>query len=278
MSKKILAAFDGTRYSEGASKYAIQKAKVTGSLLIGVFIQDIRYLNYTYAYAWDQPFIDFSSIETAQKEEKEKINLNIKLFHRACEESGVKHKVHLDKGVPLQELLNESAFSDLIIIDSHTSFFSLGDNNPSPFLKDFLADSHCPVLIVPHQQISFDKAVLCYDGGPSSVFAVKQFSYLFREMEKTRTIVVSVNQQSSNHIKDGHNFKDLMHCHFQNVEYELLHGNAEQELINYLKINGENTLVVMGAYGRSSLSRMFHQSLSNRVIKEMSIPVFITHQ
>ena len=276
--KKILAAFDGTRYSEGASKYAIEIAKATNSMLVGVFIQDMRYMNFTYAYAWDQPFVDFNSIEASQKEEKEKIDLNIKLFHTACDAKGVHHKVHLDKGVPLQELLTESVFADFIIIDSQTSFFSLGDKNPSPFLQDFLSDSHCPVLIVPHHYTFFDKAVLCYDGSPSSVYAIKMFSYLFPELEDLKTIIVTVNEQSSTHVKEGWNFKDLIRVHFQNSEYEVLKGNAEQELIDYLKRNGENAIIVMGAYGRNAISRLFHQSLSNRVIQEINVPVFITHQ
>ena len=49
--------------------------EATHSLLVGVFIQDMRYINFTYAYAWDQPFVDFKSIETSQNEEKEKIDL-----------------------------------------------------------------------------------------------------------------------------------------------------------------------------------------------------------
>ena len=276
--KKILAGFDGTKYSEGASKYAIEIAKATNSMLVGVFIQDMRYLNMTYAYAWDQPFIDFTSIENSQKEEKEKIELNIKLFKRACEEKGVHHKIHLDKGVPLQELLSETAFSDLIILDSHTSFFSLGDESLSPFLKDFLADSHCPVLIVPHHYTLFDKVVLCYDGSPSSLYAIKMFSYLFSELDDLKTTVVSVNEKSSNHLKEGSNLKDLVRAHYKDAQYEVLKGDAEKELLDYLKRTGENSIVVMGAYGRSSISRLFHQSLSNKVIQEINVPVFITHQ
>ena len=278
MSKKILAAFDGTKYSDGASKYAIEIAKLTDSLLVGVFVQDMRYINFTYAYAWDQPFVDMSAIESSQKEEKEKIDLNIKLFHGACEEKGVKHKVHLDKGVPLQELIHESAFSDLIILDSHTSFFTIGNNSPSPFLKDFLADSHCPVLIVPHTYTFFDKAVMCYDGTPSSVYAIKAFSYLFPQLDKLNTVILSVNEKTTNHLKDGNNLKDLVHAHFKNANFEVLNGDANDQLVGYLKQNGQNALVVMGAYGRNAISRLFHQSLSNKVIKELNSPVFITHQ
>lgn len=276
--KKILAAFDGTRYSEGSSKYAIEIAKATNSLLVGVFIQDMRYLNYTYAYAWDQPFIDLATLEQSHAGEKEKIDLNMKLFKRACEEKGVHHKTHLDRGVPLQELVNESTFADVIIIDSQTGFFTLGDNSPSPFIKDLLSDSHCPVLIVPHSYSFFDKAVLCYDGSPSSVYAIKMFGYLFPELNDLQTTVVTVNETSTNHVKGGGNFKDLVHVHFKNAEYVVLNGNAEEELINYLKLNGDNSIVVMGAYGRSAVSRMFHQSLSNRVLQELNVPVFITHQ
>ncbi|MFN8299056.1 MAG: universal stress protein [Chitinophagales bacterium] len=276
--KKILAAFDGTKYSEGASRYAMEIAKATNALLVGVFIQDMRYLNFTYAYAWDQPFVDFTAIEQSQQEEKDKVALNIDLFKRACEERGIHHKIHLDKGVPLQELLKESTFADIIIIDENTGFFSVGNTTPNVFVKDMLADSHCPVLIVPHHYHYFDKVFLCYDGSPSSVFAIKQFAYLFPEMNDLQTTVVTVNEKSSNHIKEGYNFKDLINAHFKEAEYQVLHGNPEEELINFLKNNASNAIVVMGAYGRSGLSRMFHQSLSNRVIKDLNVPVFITHQ
>lgn len=277
--KKILAAFDGTKYSEGASKYAIEIAKATNSLLVGVFIQDMRYLSYTYAYAWDQPFIDFTTIEASQKEEKQKIDLNIKLFNHHCEEKDIQYKVHLNKGVPLQELLQESTFADFIVIDENTSFFSLGDQKPSPFMKDFLSDSYCPVLIVPHTYHFFDRAVFCYDGSPSSAYAMKMFSYLFSGLKGLRYTIVSVNEKSSNHLKEGENIKDLIKVHFDHVDYEVLHGNPEEELMKYLKSGkADHAVVVMGAYGRNAMSRFFHASLSNKVIDETHLPVFITHQ
>jgi nucleotide-binding universal stress UspA family protein len=276
--KKIIAAFDGQRYSEGATKYAIELATASDSLLVGVFIQDMRYLNYTYSYVWDQPFVDFTAIDESQAEEKEKIDLNIKLFRNSCEEQGVNYKVHLDKGVPLQELLRESIFSDLLIIDSHTGFFSIGNEQPSPFLKDLLVDSHCPVLIVPHTYSAFDKLVLSYDGSPSSVHAIKMFSYLFPELDDMPTTLVSINENSSNHLASGTNIKDLLKVHYPNSTAEVLNGTADKELINYLKGKANNAIVVMGAYGRNAISRMFQQSMSNRVIKELNVPVFITHQ
>lgn len=276
--KKILAVFDGTKYSEGASKYAIEMAKATNSMLVGVFIRDLRYINFTYAYAWDQPLVDYTSIEKSQQEESDKIDLNIQLFHRACDEKGVHHKIHLNKGVPLQEVLRESAYADVLVIDSHTGFFSFSDSAPSPFLKDLLADSYCPILIVPHTYSYFDKTILCYDGSPSSIYAIKMFAYLFPELRDMKTDVVSVNESTSNHFTEGSNLKDLIKQHYDEAAYEILHGNPENELVEFLKKKGENSIVVMGAYGRSAVSRFFQQSMSNRIIKEIRVPVFIAHQ
>ncbi len=276
--KKILAVFDGTKYVEGTSKYAIEMAKTTGSMLVGIFIQDLRYLNFTYAYAWDQPFVDYTALENSQKGEFDKINLNIKLFKRACDEKGVHHKVHFDKGVPLQEVIQESVFADVLIIDSHTGFFSFSEGAPSPFLKDLMVDAHCPVMIVPHHYSYFDKIILCYDGSPSSVYAIKMFAYLFPELSGMETSVVSVNEHSGNHLKEGSHLKEMIRQHYDDVNYELLHGDAEEKLMQLLKQKGDNSIVVMGSFGRNALSRFFHQSLSSRIIKELNVPVFITHQ
>lgn len=276
--KKILVAFDGTKYSEGASQYAIEIAKASNAILIGVFIQDMRYVNFTYAYAWDQPFIDFTTVEQSQQDDIKKIDLNISLFKGACEAKGVRYKTHLDKGVPLEEVLKESVFADMIIIDSHTGFFSLGNEAPNTFIKDLLVDSHCPVLIVPHTYTFFDSVAVCYDGSPSSVHATKMFSYLFPELNTLPTTVISVNEKSSNHLIEGWNYKDLVHVHYTNAKFEVLNGKADDALMNYLKTNANSSIVVMGAYGRSAISRLLHQSVSNRVIRELNIPVFIAHQ
>ena len=157
-------------------------------------------------------------------------------------------------------------------------FFTIGNNSPSPFLKDFLADSHCPVLIVPHTYTFFDKVVLCYDGTPSSIYAIKAFSYLFPESDDLQTTVVSVNEKPTGHLKDSRNLKDLVQMHFKNASFEILTGEANEELTKYLKTNAEHSIVVMGAYGRNAISRLFHQSLSNKIIKDLNTPVFITHQ
>jgi nucleotide-binding universal stress UspA family protein len=119
---------------------------------------------------------------------------------------------------------------------------------------------------------------VAYDGSESSVLAMKMFSYLFPEWNELSTTVLFANRSASNHLPRNRELKDLAGRHFKNVTYKVLNGDVERVLLDFLKKNKEKSLVVMGSYGRSALSRMFHSSLSNKVIEEVKVPVFITHQ
>jgi hypothetical protein len=73
--KKILAVYDGTKYSEHTTRYALEMAKADKAMILGVFIHDVRYSNLAYGYSWDMPYIDYSAIDEAQEDDKKKIAL-----------------------------------------------------------------------------------------------------------------------------------------------------------------------------------------------------------
>ncbi len=275
--KKILVAQNGIKYSSAAVEYAVNIAKVQDAMLVGLFIHDLSYANLSYGVMWDMPYVDFNMLSEINKDDDEKIKLNISLFKTACEKAGVHHKVHLEQGVPLQELIKESSFADLILIDVHTGFFSFKQETPSPFLKDVLSDAHCPVLIVPDNHNILDKVIFSYDGSASSSFALKMFSYIFPNYADHETVIVTVNKGSTNHLEANKNIKELVSTRFNNPKYEVLNGEPEVEILNYLKNNGSNSVVVLGSYGRSAISRMFNESLSNKLLREIQLPLFITH-
>jgi len=276
--KKILVAFDGLNYSTSLTDYAIELSKGSDSLVVGIFLYDLRYTNLIYTYAYEIPATLAYSVEKIEHDDEKKIHACIKTFTAACENAGVNHKVHLDSGVPLIELLKESAFADMILIDARTSFFDFSEETPSTFLKDLLSEANCPVMIVPKESEEIKNIVISYDGTESSVYAMKMFSYLFPEWTEKNTTIVSVNKTTSNHLPQSRNVKDLADKHFRNLEFEVLNGEASDELPKFLKKKKNNSMVVMGAYGRSALSRMFHASMSNKVIRDLKMPVFITHQ
>jgi hypothetical protein len=54
-------------------------------------------------------------------------------------------------------------------------------------------------------------------------------------------------------------------------------ANIEQKLIEFLDEHAENVMVVMGAYGRNVISRLFKPSLSNVIINQTQTSLFIAH-
>jgi nucleotide-binding universal stress UspA family protein len=40
----------------------------------------------------------------------------------------------------------------------------------------------------------------------------------------------------------------------------------------------EGAFLVMGAYGRGAFSRLFRKSMANTIIREVRVPIFITHE
>jgi nucleotide-binding universal stress UspA family protein len=276
--KKILAVFDGLRYSAPTIGYAADIAKATDSLLVGVFLQDLTYAHFVDSYSWDIPTHYALNYEKIEKEDESKMKDIVTLFEKICTDKKVEYKIHCHTGVPLMELLKESAFADLMILDTKTSFFNVGDQTPSAFVKDLLAEAKCPVLIIPDNPELVKHAVVAYDGSDSSLYAMKMFSYLFPEWNELDTTVVTVNPSPSDHIPKNRDVKDLASHHFKKVSFQVLNGEPEAELEKFLKKNGKDTVVVMGAYGRNAWSRLFHESMSNKILKDVKVPLFITHQ
>jgi nucleotide-binding universal stress UspA family protein len=110
------------------------------------------------------------------------------------------------------------------------------------------------------------------------MFAAKQFAYLLPDIAKMPVTLVSVNTTTTHHLESGSSLKELLGHHYPAIKYEVLNGAPDEELYKYLKAHGANSIVVMGAYGRNALARFFQQSMSNRIIKDLNLPVFITHQ
>src|SRR3982751_6494351 len=264
--KKIIAAFDGLRFSESTKEYSIYMAKHCNAHLVGVFLDDFTLQSYTYADVaaygskWEE------KVNVFDKEDKEKRNLSVQLFEDACQEAGINYSVHRDKNIAFQDLLHETIFSDLLIISSNETFTNYLQPVPTRFLKDLLAEAECPVMVVPYTYQPIQKLVLLYDGNPSSVHALKIFSYLFPALKPLETDVITVKEEKQNlHLPDNKLMKEFVKRHFPEAKYIVLKGDAEDEITTYLKVQGEEVLVVLGAYDRSMVSRWLKSSMADRL-------------
>jgi len=277
--KKIIAAFDGLKFSESTKDYAVHLATITQAHLVNIFLHDVTYHTYKLSEILDEQGVLMEK-QKAQldKADDERRKISEEYLKEYCQETGINFSIHHNKLIAIQELLKETVYSDLLIIDANETFSRHHEEAPTRFIRDLLADAHCPTLVVPGKYKPVEKIILLYDGEPSSVHAIKMFSYIFSALKQLPTEVVSVkSQKESLHLPENHLMKEYMQRHFSNATYSVFKGEAEPEIVSFLHQQKENVLVVLGAYGRGMISQWFKNSMADTIMKEFKIPLFISH-
>src|SRR5437764_4689347 len=185
--KKVIIPFDGAHFSQGAVDFAISLNEIEPILLSGIFLPQMDYAN-LWSYSGGGmagpvfiPFMEDGDVELIER--------NIEHFKSVCENNGIEYRIH--KAVyesPIPELKNESRFADLLIIGSEAFYENMGTDDLNSYFKDTLRQAECPVVIVPETFAFPESVVLSYDGSESSVYAIKQFAYLFPELTPKSTL------------------------------------------------------------------------------------------
>jgi nucleotide-binding universal stress UspA family protein len=201
----------------------------------------------------------------------------VTIFKGACQRKGVNAKTYVDKGNPVQEIIFESRFVDLLIVDPAISIYDKQEQLPSHFVKEILSKAECPVMLAPLEFDYVEEIIFCYDDSASSVFAIKQFSYLFPEFRSKKVTLLEVNKTGNQEFNESHRrVMDWLRAHYLSVCYHALDGEVKNELFTYL-IMKSRKIIVMGAYGRSLLSNFFKRSSADILIRSVDLPIFITH-
>jgi len=277
--KKFLAVFDGFNMSKSTLDYAILLTQVANAHLVGVFLDEFIYRSYNVVETMKTYKKYDEKIKELDVKDKEKRDASVLQFQKACSKSGIPFSIHRDKGFAINELKRESMFADLMVINEFESFSIYRQELPTRFMKDLLGDVQCPVLVVPNKFRQVDKIVLLYDGGPSSLYAIKMFSYIFGDFMDVpvEVLTVKVYNQEKSRVPDNKLMKEYIIRHFPNAIYTVVKGIPEEQIAGHLRNHKENELVVLGAYRRSEFSRLFKASMADILMKEVDTPLFIAH-
>jgi hypothetical protein len=271
--KKILLVLNGEKYNSHLASFAIRLCKQTDAALQAVFVSPFVEQMNTYPFPGELPLVAEGIIgaREMQEEHKKLVQTNVDLFISDCKKTNVQCSITNDNDISVNELIDHSAFSDLILCDAKEQYGTYS-------FKDFISDTHCPVILVADNARLPQRAILCYDESFSSIYAIKMYSYLFPEWKDLPTVLVSINPKGDNGSKYDDYLDDWLPGHFSNLEKVQLEGNLQKELTGFIGKRDAHSIVVMGAFGGNAMSRMFHKSLSNVVLDETSASLFIIHE
>lgn len=275
--EKILVTIDATKVNRSLLDFAAYIARLTHSKITGVFLENLVEVIIPESRALSE-IPGAETVAAAEQHEnvakKKLYEENVRLFKEACENRCIPYTLCYNHG--LEDILTESRFADVLIIDAEMSFNSQYDGTPSSFIKEVLANAECPVIIAPFSFEAIQEVLFAYDGSLSCVFAMKQFTYLFPELADKRVKVLEVNESETAEITQREKVADWLKMHYSGIGFELMHGNISTALLNEL-LGKQNVFVVMGAFGRNMLSRFFKHSTAELLIKTINLPVFIAH-
>jgi nucleotide-binding universal stress UspA family protein len=276
--KKIIVAIDGLKYSESSTAYAVHLAKQMNAHLVGVLLEDFTYHSYKIYDLVGEEGVSDAKMEILESEDRETRKQAAGKFENACRAAGLNHSIHHDRSIAFRELLHESIYADLLLIDSKETLTHYEERIPTRFVRDLLSEVQCPVLVAPKEFHPIDNIILLYDGAPQSVFAIRMFSYLLADIEPLPAEVLTIKAlKETQHVPDNMLMKEFMKRHFPDAAYTVLHGDPETEIVDYLRQKTSNTLVVLGAYSRGMASRWLRESMADVLMKELRLPLFITH-
>ncbi|SHM62941.1 hypothetical protein SAMN05444266_109250 [Chitinophaga jiangningensis] len=271
--KRIILAFDGPHYSDGAFEFVRRLNEYQPVFVTGIFLPHVDFNTaWTYSYSnaatW-LPLIEEYSTEL--------LNTSISRFEQACKHYGIAFKVcskHLDFSIP--ELQKETRFADLMLLGSERFYQNLGVASPNEYLRMAIHQSECPVIVIPEKFKFPHSVVLAYDGSDDATFAIKSFACLMPELTSLHTVLVYATNKDAA-IPESNNIQDLCSSHFPNLTLQVLGAKPTKYFGTWIN-DIKNPLLVCGAFGRTALSQLFKSSFITEVISDHNIPIFIAHR
>lgn len=276
--KKMVAAFDGLKYSVATRDYAIALAKTTGMYLAGFFMDDPLYNSFSIYDLVVNKHSDEHLLDQYKKQDDGLRQASALNFETNCIREGIAYGVHRDHNIASQQILRESIYTDLLLISKTETLTRLKESVPTRFIRDLLEDTQCPVLLLPEKYNPVQYIVLLYDGAPSSLYAIKMFNYLLPELAVLPTEIVSVKGNDALEDTDNKLMTEFLARHYPAAKRTILEGDPEKALAQHLTRQPAGTLAVLGAYRRGTVSRWFRQSMADVLMADTSLPLFIAHK
>jgi len=265
--KKILLPLDPVNIDREAIEFACYLSKMANTHVTGVFLEtnQVSVVPETHAIA--------TEAEGNTMQESLLIQATSR-FINACVCRDTRYLLHKKNCITIKELIAESRFSDLIVLPPGLSLDAKRATAPSSLVRYILSHSECPVVLAPEDFDIMDEIVFTYNGSKASVFAIKQFTYLFPKLRKCKVVILAVN--TADHVLSVGSLMEWVESHYREAEYVCQQGEAADELMGYL-LSHSNSFVVMGAYGRNAFSRLVKRSVADPLAGTLFNPIFITH-
>jgi nucleotide-binding universal stress UspA family protein len=211
------------------------------------------------------------------QEANHKVKQLLASFAERCAGVNISFNVLQDAGLPYEEIVRESQSYDLVLF-GHDTHFRFGTvDQPDETLWKVLKQGPRPVVIAPHTLEPGSSVVVAYNGSPQSDRALQAFQSSGLDCGE-EICVLSVDDDREEATRQAERAVEFLRLHQINAMAHALGpvGSVSQAILEEVRQHSAR-LLVMGAYGHSTLREFLLGSITKAVLKESPVPVFLCH-
>ncbi len=277
MLGSVLVGLDGSSHSRVATQLGLHWAKKGNALLGGIAVLDEPSIRQgepvPLGGATFKENRDKKRMEHAQQEIARFFNE----FEEGCKQSGVACKTIEGCGDPAEEISTAAQEFDLVILGLKTFFHFETEQTPCDTLTRVIHDSVRPVVAVPEKIPQGTVTLIAYDGSLQSARALQAYQAAGLDtIQEVHVVTIQDTLREAQVISErAKNF-----LHHNKIEAKVHPIASTDGISNTLLKQVDNlkaTLLVMGAYGRSTLMEFFFGSVTKELIEKAKVPLFLYH-
>lgn len=277
MVRSVLVGVDGSAYSTAAVEFGIRWAQRWDAVLVGLGIVDAPTICKAEPVPLGATAYKVHRDETRLADARHQVAQFLEHCAQQCAKAGVMCQVRQEVGAPAECLLLEAQRYDLIVLGQHTFFHFETQERADDIHYTMLKQSPRPVVTVPQTLPAGQAVVVAYDGSLQATRALQMFQSVWLDSSH-EVHVVCVDPDQGHAARCIERAMDFLRQHKVVAQ---AHAIATSEAPAHVLLEQvqqvEASLLVMGAYGRSTLREFFGHSVTRTLLQESPVPLFLYH-
>jgi hypothetical protein len=272
--KQVLFVNAGSQFPDGMFRFLYQMRLQERIHARGLFFKPVDYsaLNIISTPA------GATVLQEMDGKEKEVIAGQKSKFGSLCNGHYITYDIQEKASTWDKELfVKETRFADVALISMEMFFADVNNNQPNSYLRSALHAAECPVVVIPENFTKIEHILAAYDGGEESVFAVKQFSYLFPELLQLPCEIVYAKHEEKDDIPEQKELLSFAKYRFECLSMTKLNFDAKHYFSSWIR-DKQDVMLIAGSFGRSTMSYLGKDSFVKDIIHDHNIPLFICHK